>query len=72
LNKVEEQQQETKETFATKNISRESASMLNLLMEQIKTLVEVSNNLNERTKEVEKRINELTVNSENPKKNLRL
>lgn len=36
-------------------------------MEQIKTLVEVSNNLNERTKEVEKRINELTVSSEKSK-----
>ncbi len=63
--KLKEQQDDA--NFAAKNISRESASMLNLLMEQIKTLVEVSNNLNERTKEVEKRINELTVDSEKRK-----
>ena len=67
LEKLDQQQEETSNTFASKNISKESASMLNLLMEQIKTLVEVSNNLNERTKEVEKRINELTVDSEKSK-----
>ncbi|MFP4118213.1 MAG: flagella accessory protein C [Candidatus Woesearchaeota archaeon] len=65
LEKLNDQQEDT--DFAAKNISRESASMLNLLMEQIKTLVEVSNNLNDRTKEVEKRINELTVDSEKRK-----
>ncbi len=67
LNKLDEKQQQTKENFATTNISRESASMLNLLMEQIKTLVEVSNNLNDRTKEVEKRVNELSVDAEKTK-----
>ncbi len=65
MDKLKDQQEDT--NFAAKNISRESASMLNLLMEQIKTLVEVSNNLNDRTKEVEKRINELTVDSEKRK-----
>ena len=67
LEKLDQQQEETSNTFASKNISRESASMLNLLMEQIKTLVEVSNNLNERTREVEKRLNEITVDSEKSK-----
>ncbi|MFP4400462.1 MAG: flagella accessory protein C [Candidatus Woesearchaeota archaeon] len=54
-----------------KNISRESASMLNLLMEQIKALVEIGNNLNERTKESEKRINELSVEGEKTKEELK-
>ena len=67
LEKLDQQQEETSTTFASKNISKESASMLNLLMEQIKALVEVSNNLNERTREVEKRINEITVDSEKSK-----
>jgi hypothetical protein len=54
-----------------KTISRESASMLNLLMEQIKALVEIGNNLNERTKESEKRINEITVENEKYKDELK-
>ncbi len=41
-------------------ISKESASMLNLLMEQIKALVEISNTLNDRTKEAEDRIAEIS------------
>jgi hypothetical protein len=54
-----------------RTISRESASMLNLLMEQIKALVEVSNNLNERTKESEKRINDLSVETQRTKEELK-